>query len=196
MTLEELYDILLTEKPSEGLESRENELFSLIPEMEICKGFDQNNEWHIYDVYEHILHVVDNVPPSLVMRLTALFHDVGKPPTYTEDENKVGHFYGHWEASQRIFNSFAVAHGMEKSLSERASNLIYYHDINVSRLGKDELEEMIRRLGSEGITQLFELKRADLLAQNPKYHYLLEDYYVQRGKLLLKSKGEVGAERQ
>ena len=33
---------------------------------------------------------------------------------------------------------------------------------------------------------LFELKRADLLSQNSKYHYLLDDYIVQRDNLLKK----------
>ncbi|MCR5186336.1 MAG: HD domain-containing protein [Clostridia bacterium] len=186
MTLEELYDLLLVKKPSSYLKNNEKELFDLIPEIKICKGFDQKNEWHIYDVYEHILHVVDSVPPTLVMRLTALFHDIGKPLTYTEDENGVGHFYGHWEASQRIFDAFAKKCGINEDIRKRVSDLIYYHDINVSRLSESELEEMTRRLGKDGISQLFDLKRADLLAQNEKYHYLLEDYYKQKSKLLFK----------
>ena len=57
MSIEELYNILLNEKPSEKLKNKEQELFKLIPEMEKCKNFNQNNEWHIYDVYEHILQV-------------------------------------------------------------------------------------------------------------------------------------------
>ena len=195
MTLEELYELLLVKKPSTYLKNDEKELFDLIPEIKICKGFDQKNEWHIYDVYEHILHVVDSVPPTLVMRLTALFHDIGKPLTYTEDENGVGHFYGHWEESQKIFDAFAKKCGIDEEISKRVSDLIYYHDINVSRLGKSELEEMTQRLGKDGIAQLFDLKKADLLAQNEKYHYLLEEQQRQKEKVLMMAKGSILDER-
>ena len=195
MTLEELYELLLVKKPSTYLKNDEKELFDLIPEIKICKGFDQKNEWHIYDVYEHILHVVDSVPPTLVMRLTALFHDIGKPLTYTEDENGVGHFYGHWEESQKIFDAFAKKCGINEDIRKRVSDLIYYHDINVSRLGKSELEEMTQRLGKDGIAQLFDLKKADLLAQNEKYHYLLEEQQRQKEKVLMMAKGSILDER-
>ena len=52
MKAEELFKILLTNKPSDLLRQRENELFELIPELEKCKGFDQHNPWHVYDVLE------------------------------------------------------------------------------------------------------------------------------------------------
>lgn len=188
MTIEELYNILLSDTPSDNLKEHESELFKLIPELEKCKGFDQNNEWHVYDVYEHILHVVDNVSPNLIMRLAALFHDIGKPYTYKEDENKVGHFYGHWEVSQKIFNLFVDKYNIDKNMGNRISNLIYYHDINVSKLEYSKLKEMLERLNYEGIEQLYELKRADLLAQNKKYHYLLNEYPKQKEKVLSKIK--------
>ena len=64
---------------------------------------EQKNIWHVYDVYEHILHVIDGVPNNITLRLAALFHDIGKPFVYKEDENGVGHFYGHWNKSKEIF---------------------------------------------------------------------------------------------
>jgi len=195
MTLEELYDILISEKPSNILKNREKELFKLIPELEQCKGFNQNNEWHIYDVYEHIMHVVDNVPSNLVLRLAALFHDIGKPLSYTEDEKGIGHFYGHWEVSQIIFNEFASNHNIDVNIRNRVSQLIYYHDINLSKLDNDCLKEIADIFGNEGIAQLFELKRADLLAQNEKYHYILNEYEVQKKKLI-KIKGVDPNERK
>lgn len=39
---------------------------------------------------------------------------------------------------------------------------------------------MIQKFGSEGIQQLYELKRADLLAQNKIYYYILSDYDKQK----------------
>ena len=186
MPIENLYHILLSDKPSVLLKNNEEELFSLIPELEICKGFKQNNDWHIYDVYEHILHVVDNTSSNLVLRLAALFHDVGKPNSYTIDEMGVGHFYGHFEESQKIFDKFAIKHNIDKDLKDIVSSLIFYHDINVLKISDDILTLMIKKLGFNGIEQLFELKRADLLAQNKKYHYILNDYDKQMSLLISK----------
>ena len=188
MTIEELYSILLSDKPSVSLKNREKDLFSLIPSLEVCKGFNQNSEWHIYDVYEHILHVVDNVSPNIVMRLAALFHDVGKPLTYTEDENKVGHFYNHWVVSRRIFLEFANQYQLDQSMIDRISNLIYYHDINIALLGDDKIKELVSRLGLDGVKALFEFKKADLLAQNEKFHYILDDYDKEKEKVFSKFK--------
>ncbi len=188
MDIEKLYNILLSDKPSDNILASEKEIFLLIPELENCKGFNQNNEWHIYDVYEHILHVIDNVPSNLNLRLAALFHDIGKPLTYTQDEKGIGHFYGHWEKSKEIFDSFANSHNIDKSLSNLVSNLIYYHDVNISKLSDKELNVLYDKFGIEGIKMLYELKKADLLAQNNKYHYLLEDYKNQKEKILSKYK--------
>lgn len=185
--IEELYNLLLSEEPSDTIKKHEKEVFYLIPELEKCKGFEQNNDWHIYDVYEHILHVIDNTPSNLVLRLAALFHDIGKPFSYTEDQNGIGHFYGHWEVSQRIFDEFANNHNIDENLRNRVSVLIYYHDINLSKIDAVKLKELINKFGNEGLMQLFELKRADLLAQNKKYNYILDEYESQK-KQLIKNK--------
>ena len=188
MSIEELYEILLSEKPSYNILNNEKKIFELIPELKNCRGFNQNNEWHIYDVYEHILHVVDSVPANIVLRMASLFHDIGKPNSYTEDENKIGHFYGHWDESKKIFDDFALKHNLDPTMSSLISSLIYYHDINISKLSNEELNKLHETLGEQGIKMLFELKTADLLAQNKKFHYILKDYEEQKDRLLLKYK--------
>ena len=180
MTIEGLYKILLNDKPSEGLKKYEQELFELIPELKVCKGFEQKNDWHIFDVYEHILHVVDNVPNDIIFRLAALFHDVGKPISCKEDENGVRHFRGHWDESKKVFDTFADKNNIDKELSNKVSILIQYHDIGYDKLTNSDLE----KLGIEGIKRLFIFKKADLLAQNEKYHNILDDYDKQEEKLL------------
>ena len=184
MAIEKMFNILLTNKPSLYIKKNEKELFEMIPELKYSKGFNQNNIWHVYDVYEHILHVIDNVPNNLILRLTALFHDIGKPFVYTEDENKMGHFYGHWDKSNEIFNSFANKYNLDKDLVEIVSKLITYHDIRINKLSKEELQDLVIIFNMDEIKMLFELKRSDLLAQNPKFHSLLEDYIEDERKII------------
>lgn len=182
--MEFLFSILSQDKPSEFIRNNSDEIFKIIPQLAICKGFNQNNVWHVYDVFEHILHVVDSVPNNLALRLAALFHDIGKPYVYKEDENKTGHFFGHWNKSNEIFNSFAEKYKLEKPLKNLVSNLILYHDLNVAKLSNEELDELLTVFDKDGIELLFKLKQSDLLAQNPKFHYLLNDYTQQKNKLL------------
>ena len=173
MTAEELCELLMQDKPSEAIKSREVEVFELIPILKDCKGFDQQNEWHIYDVYEHILHVLDEVPKNKELRIAALFHDVGKPEKFKTGEDGFGHYWGHWEKSQEVFAEFADKYNI--SNKELISNLILYHDKGMWNLSDKEMEEMCKTFGEKGIKKLFELKRADLKAQNPKYHYSEEN---------------------
>ena len=184
MEIDELFKILLSKKPSIEIIENEDIIFNLIPELKKCKGFNQNNKWHPYDVYVHILHVIDYVPNNLILRLTALFHDIGKPDTYTEDENGIGHFYNHWLVSQKIFDAFAVKYNLDKKLKNIVSNLIYYHDINVGKLDENGLNNLVAIFTKEELIMLFEFKKADLLSQNSEFHYLLEDYDEQKKKIL------------
>ena len=187
MSVGELFRILLSDIPSMELRENEENLFKLIPELKKCKNFDQKNEWHPYDVLEHTYHVLDNVPNNLTLRLAALFHDVGKPISY-KYENGVGHFYGHWIESMIIFDRFAGKYNLNKDVSDLISHLIYYHDINVDKMGNIEKSVMHEKLGMNGIKMLYQFKRADLLAQNEKYHYILEDLDKQKQKELAKYK--------
>ena len=179
-----LLNILTQDRPSKLILDNEDKIFKLIPELKLCKNFNQNNIWHIYDVYEHILHVVDGVSNNIILRLAALFHDIGKPFVYTQDENGVGHFYGHWDKSKEIFENFAIKHNLDENLKNTISNLVLYHDLNIGNLNHESLTELIDLLGKDGVIMLYELKQSDLLAQNPEFHYLLNDYKKQKEKVL------------
>ena len=121
MNLEFLLNILIKDKTSYFIKNNEEDIFKIILELKLCKDFKQNNIWHPYDVYEHILHVIDGVPNNIVLRLAALFHDIGKPFVYTEDEDKVGHFYGNWNKSREIFDIFAVKYNLDDSMKNMIS---------------------------------------------------------------------------
>ena len=70
-----------------------------IPEIRPMKGFEQHNPHHIYDVWEHTLVSILSIRPELILRLTMLFHDIGKPDCFEMDEAGVGHFRGHMKIS-------------------------------------------------------------------------------------------------
>ena len=182
--MEYLINILMKDKPSEFIKKYIVEIINIIPELTASINFKQNNVWHIYDVFEHILHVVDGVPNSIVLRIAALFHDIGKPFVYKEDENGIGHFYGHLDKSNEIFLKFADKYKMKNDIKILISNLILYHDININKINEEELNKLVKTFGENGIIMLFQLKRSDLLAQNKEFHYMLDNLKEQERRLL------------
>lgn len=186
--MEFLLNLLTEDKPSISIRKNLDEIFKIIPELSLCENFNQNNSWHIYDVLEHILHVVDGVPNNIILRLAALFHDIGKPYVYKEDEKGIGHFYGHWEKSNEIFLKFAEKYELDNTIKKKVSNLILYHDINIDKLNEIDLEQILSAFDKEEIIMLFQLKRSDLLAQNKEFHYIIDKYKSQEEKLLSKKR--------
>lgn len=184
MDYDSLIKILLSDNVYIELKQAEEKVFELIPELKKCKGFEQNNKWHIYDVYEHILHVVSACDSDICLRIAALFHDIGKSLTYTEDTNGIGHFYNHWNKSIEIFNKYSDKFKLTNGEIDLIVNLIFYHDINVDKLNDEEKYAMIQAIGIKNIGYLFDLKRADLLSQSPDYHYLLHDISNQEQSVL------------
>ena len=80
---DEFSKIIMSAKPSTGLEAlRENGILKLfLPEIEEGYGVGQNKH-HIYTVWEHNTRALDHAAKEkwpLVVRMSALFHDIGKP---------------------------------------------------------------------------------------------------------------------
>ena len=175
MAYDKLLEILLSNDVYNKLKQNEQEIFKLIPELKACKGFDQNSKWHIYDVYEHILRVVAGVDNNIYLRLSALFHDIGKPLTYTKDNSGIGHFYNHWNKSVEIFKRYKDKFRLSTKEISLVTNLIFYHDISFDKMSEEELNKMVTEIGTSNINLLFSLKRADLLAQAPEFHNLLSN---------------------
>lgn len=184
MSFNRLLEILLSDDVYEKIKENEQEIFMMIPELKKCKGFIQNNKWHIYDVYEHILHVVAGVEKNKYLRIAALFHDIGKPLTYIEDELGIGHFYNHWNVSLEIFNKYKDNFKLSNEEIKIIESLIYYHDINLDKITKEELELLINTIDIENIELLFILKKADLLAQSPEFHNLLTTINKQEKEII------------
>ncbi|MCO6430483.1 MAG: HD domain-containing protein [Deltaproteobacteria bacterium] len=73
----------------------------IIPELTESYDFEQNR-FHIEDVFEHTLTVLDNAPQTLRLRLAALLHDIGKPRSLSIDETGTRRFYNHERISAEM----------------------------------------------------------------------------------------------
>jgi len=172
-TYELFKSIMVTTNPAKYIREFKEIFFEFIPGLKTTDGFEQKNPWHIYDIFEHTMHVIENTSSNEVLRIAALFHDLGKPSSYTEETKtredgstyQVGHFYGHNVKSMKMFIDFADHFHISDKEREAIAKLVLYHDFKLSNK-ENKIQGYINELGLENIPLLFELKRADNLAQN------------------------------
>ena len=134
-----------------------------IPELAPCVGFDQHNPHHIYDIFEHTARVVEGVPKDLTLRWAALLHDVGKPDSFTQEENGRGHFYGHPKISAEMADVILRRLKAPTALRE---DVVFLCDRHMVTLEPDRklLRRRLSQYGEARTKMLLAIQRADLIA--------------------------------
>lgn len=158
---EELTKLLTkARRPSLGLELlRQTGVLQYVwPELLEGVGVEQN-EWHAYDVWHHAMATVDATPPGdLVLRLAALFHDVGKPRT------KAGpHFYRHEIVGAEMATEMLDRFRFPTEVVRTSSHLVRQHMYEANPESSDAaLRRFLRRVEPSNIEHLFDLRHADI----------------------------------
>lgn len=138
------------------------------PELSPMVGFDQRNYHHCYDIWEHTLHAVDAMPCDLILRCSALLHDVGKVKCFTTDERGVGHFYGHPKVGACMADEMLRRLKCPNETRQTIVRLVEWHDKDIPRTEKS-VRRALMHLGETDLRRLIALKRADNLAQAPEF---------------------------
>ncbi|WP_291290450.1 CCA tRNA nucleotidyltransferase [Enorma sp.] len=187
----ELEGILATGCAGDALVRYPKIICAAIPELALCRGFDQHSRYHVYDVYEHTARVLSVAgeealgrsavaAPSLALMWAALLHDIEKPSCFTLDERGNGHFYGHPELSAKTARVVMERLSCPKELVRDACLLIRYHDRPLEA-ERRSLLRMMSRLAGAGVdtirlmNELFDLKRADTFGKAPSCFYYVEE---------------------
>ena len=136
-------------------------LCQTIPELAPTVGFQQHTPHHIYDVFTHTAHVVENVPATLPLRWAALLHDIGKPVCFTLDEQGCGHFYGHAKVSAEMADAVLLRLKAPTALRQQVRLLIEQH---MTPLVPDKklLRRRLAQYGTEAVCALLQLQQADI----------------------------------
>lgn len=171
---EELKKIIVSNNVDKYMDEYREIFFEIIPELKECNGFNQHNDYHIYDVYTHTINVVKNAPKNIYIRLASIFHDIGKPRAFKLDENQVGHFLGHANISNDIFKNFADKYKLDNKTKKIVSDLVLYHEDDLSSKN-NKIYNFYKKFNMNRIEMLFDLKRADIMSQNQKYIARIED---------------------
>lgn len=138
---------------------------TLLPEVFACHGVEQGG-YHVADVFGHTVMTVEQAaeldPNDLVLRLAALFHDVGKPSSMAPD----GSFHGHAAVGADLTQRALTRLRFSNSEVERVTRLVMLH-LRPVFYTSDWTDGAVRRLARDAGDQLWtlmKLARADVAA--------------------------------
>ena len=136
----------------------------IIPEITPCVGFVQNNPHHDADVWTHTIRAVKACAGGLTVKIACLYHDLGKPHCYSEDENGVGHFYGHAAVSAELAEKSMRRLRLESRLIADVVQLVASHD-RILKPKKAIVRRCLNKLGEAQFLNLVYLQNADKSSQ-------------------------------
>jgi poly(A) polymerase len=160
---DELRKMLLSEQPGRAVRLLDESglLEVLMPEVYACHGVEQGG-WHTHDVFGHTVETVEHTAADLVLRLAALYHDVGKPPTATPD----GAFHGHDEVGAQMAREALLRLRFSNAEVDAVSRLVRLH-LRPVFYKTDWGDGAVRRLARDAgplLWKLMALARADIAA--------------------------------
>lgn len=164
----ELNKILLAAHPARGLE----DLYTLgmypyiIPMMCHTVGFAQRGGHHFLDVFEHSLLAVGVIAPELVLRLTMLLHDIGKPFAWDSSESlSYDRFDDHAAVSAKLAGKILRDLKYDNATRKDVVELIAHHN-DILLPDPVNVRRALARLGEVQTRRLVQVKVADLIAHD------------------------------
>lgn len=133
----------------------------IIPEFLDTINMPQNAKYHIYDVYNHCLAAMDNLPPRLMM--AGLLHDIAKPVL----QNKYGNMYMHELLGAEMTEEILSRLKFSNSYIDRITRLVKMHMFNVDGKTKQSKCRVFIADNFEYFDDFVLLRRADGMATNP-----------------------------
>jgi len=159
----------------------------ILPELDSMKGCEQPPQFHPEgDVFKHTRIMLELLPKeaSLPLVLSVLFHDIGKPPTATVDEEGRIRFNGHdrigAEMTEAIMERLRFSRAEIDATVEAVRQHMVFKDVPNMRVAK-----LKRFMARPTFADELELHRVDCASS----HAMLDNY-----EFLLKKKEEFANE--
>lgn len=168
---DELMKLLKAEKPSVSLKLMEESgiLKIFIPELLDGRNCIQGDfrGFHEFDVLDHLFYACDGAPKEKpLVRLAALFHDIGKPESKKIIESPAGQqytFYNHEIISERISRKIMMRLKFSNAEIEEVCHLVKNHMFNYEPIWTDAaVRRFLVKIKPENLENLFDLRLADI----------------------------------
>ena len=152
-----LNEIITQENLEESIDKNIDFLIETIPEIKNMIGFEHRHPHHIYDVWNHTKVAMKNSNPDLEIRMALLFHDIGKPFSYQDEE--VRHFHGHPEVSNKMTEKILKRLNYDDEFIKRICYLVQFHDTIID-MNEIDIKGAL-------VLKRLEVQYADAKAHNP-----------------------------
>lgn len=156
------------EKPSSALFQMQKLgiIRQILPALENCINVGQEGGWHIHDVFRHTVLAIDNAPRNLVLRLSLLLHDIGKPACrFIDPETGRAHFKGHDNVSVELAKKVLKELRFSNDIIEDVLVIVGNHMTQIPETIKGK-KRLIRKLGEERVQLFIQHRVADLKAMD------------------------------
>ena len=138
----------------------------IAPELETGIGVAQNQA-HSFDVFEHNLRSAQHAADkdwSFIIRLSALFHDVGKPKSRRwSDEKRDWTFHGHDVVGARMTKKILENLKFSRETIDKATSLVRWHMFfsDPEKVTLSAVRRIVANVGKEHIWDLINLRVCD-----------------------------------
>lgn len=167
---DELSKLLLVTDPSPGLWflARTGLADHFLPELGSME-LEQDPIHHHKDVLAHTIAVVAKTSPTLLLRLAALMHDVGKPKTRSFERGRAT-FHHHEVVGARMTRERLTALKYPAALVDDVTQLVYLH-LRIHTYAMGWTDAAVRRYVRDAgdlLEPLNELQRCDCTTRNER----------------------------
>lgn len=157
-------NIILSRKPTQGFFYLEEAgyLKDILPEVAAGKNLSQN-KFHKYDIYEHLIRSCEAMEvPDLVLRFSALLHDIGKVSTRRVKENGEATFYNHEMVSSYMLVPIMKRFGIPKSIGIKVKYYVRNHMFHYTDEWSDKaVRRFLRKVSRPDLENLILLRKSD-----------------------------------
>ncbi len=147
----------------------------VLPEFDRMMTTPQHNPFHALSVGEHTIQSLLHVEADPILRLTMLFHDVGKPDCLRIDDDGTTHFKQHAIVGADITHAALRRLKFDNYTIENVTALVRHHDSmrNCVTVGTEQpmarkraIRRLISRIGRDRFPWLMKVNLADNLAKS------------------------------
>lgn len=178
---DELCKILTSNNASEGINMLQKSglLAEILPEINSLVDFSPLSINHNRNIFAHTLNVISKTNTNLILRLSALLHDVGKLNTLTLEDDGIYRFPNHNVEGAKISKEILRNFRFDNYTINSVSKLIEHHLVlKVNYIPtRYEIKKLLLEVGEDIIYLLFDLQSADIRSlDNPKPFLKKVDY--------------------
>lgn len=178
---DELCKILTCDNASKGIDilQKSGLLAEIIPELNSLVNFSPLSINHNRNIFAHTLNVINKTNNNLLLRLSALLHDVGKLNTLTLESDGIYRFPKHNIEGAKMSKEILKTLRFDNYTINSVTKLIEHHLVlKVNYIPtRYEIKKLLLEVGEDIIYLLFDLQSADIRSlDNPKPFLKKVDY--------------------